>query len=136
MLHDNTKISHLMVHDKHVEKEARFRRKSRDAKRARSFDGGSSKNMLEIQHKPRFKKRVSSQVPTKFPKSSGDRVSHPKFKKGRGTNSPTEKPTCGKCGKKHYGNCLKGTDNFFGCGKTGHKVSYCPNVRVQDKGIG
>ena len=33
---------------KHVE-EARSRRKSRDAKRARSFDGGSSKNRLEIQ---------------------------------------------------------------------------------------
>ena len=40
MLHDNMNISHLMVHIKHVE-EARTKRKSRDGKRARSFDGGS-----------------------------------------------------------------------------------------------
>ena len=102
MLHDNTKISHLMVHDKHVEKEARFRRKSRDAKRARSFDGGSSKNRREIQDKPRFKNRVSNQVPYKFPKSCDDRMSNLKPKKGKRTSSPTEKPTCGKYVKKHY----------------------------------
>ena len=59
MLHDNMNISHLMVHAKHVE-EARSRRKSRDTKRSRSFDGGSSNNRFEIQDKSRFKKRVSS----------------------------------------------------------------------------
>ena len=53
MLHDNMNISHLMVHAKHVE-EAR-------AERARSFDGGSSKNRVEIQDKPIFKKRFSLQ---------------------------------------------------------------------------
>ena len=46
-LHDNINISYLMVHSKHVE-EARAKRKSRDAKRAISFDGGSSKERLEI----------------------------------------------------------------------------------------
>ena len=60
MLHDNMNISHLMVHAKHVE-EARSRRKSNDAKRSRSFDGGSSKNRVEIQDKPIFKKRFSLQ---------------------------------------------------------------------------
>ena len=40
MLHDNMNISHLIVQAKIVEG-ARTRRKSRDAKRARSFDGGS-----------------------------------------------------------------------------------------------
>ena len=58
MLHYKMNIFRLMVHVNHVE-EARARRKSRYAKRARSFDGGSSKNRLEIQDKPRFKKRVS-----------------------------------------------------------------------------
>ena len=43
MLHDNMNISRLMVHAKRVE-EARSKRKSRDAKRARSFDRGSLKN--------------------------------------------------------------------------------------------
>ena len=65
------------------------RRKSNDAKRAISFDGGSSKNNLEIKDKPKFKKLVSSQVRYKFPKSSGDSVSNPKLKKGKGTNSPS-----------------------------------------------
>ena len=37
------------------------------AKRARSFDGGSSKCRLEIQHNPRFKKRISNQVRSNFP---------------------------------------------------------------------
>ena len=74
--------------------EARDRRKNGDAKREMSFDRSSSKNRHDIQDKPRFKKRVSRQVPSKFPDSSGDRVSNPKIKKGKGTNSPTEKPTC------------------------------------------
>ena len=40
-----------------------YKRKSRDAKMARFFDGGSSKGRLEIQDKPRLKKRVSNHVP-------------------------------------------------------------------------
>ena len=88
MLHDNMNIFRLMAHVRRVE-EGRAKRKCRDAKRARFLDGASSKNRLEIQDKPRFKKRVSSQVPSTFPKASGDRVSNPKFKKGKGTNSPT-----------------------------------------------
>ena len=135
MLHDNMKISRLMVHAKHVE-EKRDKRNSRDSKRERSFEGGSSKNRIEIQDKSRFKKRVSSQVSSKFSKSSGNRVSNPKFKKIKVYNSPTDKRTCGKCGKKHYGDCLKGTDNYFGFGKIAHKVRDFPNVRVQHKGSG
>nr|XP_010313136.1 uncharacterized protein LOC104644679 [Solanum lycopersicum] len=68
--------------------------------------------------------------------ASGDRVSNPKFKKGKGTNSPNGKPTCGKCGKKHYGDFLKRTDNFFSCGKSGHNIRDCPNMKSQDKGSG
>ncbi|XP_069150268.1 uncharacterized protein [Solanum lycopersicum] len=63
-----------------------------------------------------------------------DRESNPKPKKGKSTGSPIEKLTCGKCGKKQYGDCLKRTDNCFGCGKSGNKVRDCPNVRVQDNG--
>ena len=62
MLHNNMNISHLMVHDQQVE-EARAKRKSKKAKRERSLDGGVSKGRLNIQDKPRFKKRVSNEVP-------------------------------------------------------------------------
>ena len=60
----------------------------------------------------------------------------PKTKKVKGTSSPIEKPTCGKCGKKHYGNYLKRTDSYFCCGKCGNKVRDFPNVRGQDKDSG
>ena len=53
LLHDNIKNSRLMVLAQHVE-ETRAKMKSRDAKRAKSFDGGASKNRLEIQDKPMF----------------------------------------------------------------------------------
>ena len=59
---------------------------------------------------------------------------NPKFKKGKCSNSPKEKPTCGKFGKKHYGECPKGTDNCFSCDKSGHKMRDCPNLKSQDKG--
>ena len=92
MLYDNMNISHLMVYARRVE-EGRAKGKTRDAKRERSFNGGSSKNRLEIQDKPKFKKRVSNHVPSKFPRDSGNRVSNPKFKKVKGTNTPNEMPT-------------------------------------------
>ena len=132
MLYDNMNISHLMFHAQKVE-EARVKRKSIDAKRARSFDGGFSEGRLEIQDNPRFKKRVSNQVPFKFYKARDYRLSNPKPKKGRDTSSPTKKPTCGKCGKKHYDDCLKRTNNCFFCGKSGNKVRDFPNVKGKDK---
>ena len=57
MVHENINISLLMVHAGRVEV-ARSKRKSRDTNRARLFDGCSLKTRLEIQDKPRFKKRV------------------------------------------------------------------------------
>ena len=47
-------------------------------------------------------------------------VAKPKPKKGNDTSSPTENLPCEKCG--------------IGCGKSGHKVRDCPNVRGQVKG--
>ena len=61
MLHDNMNIYHLMFHAQQVEQE-RAKTRSREAKRVKSFDGGSSKGRLDIQDKPGFKKRVSNQV--------------------------------------------------------------------------
>ena len=64
-------ISCLMIHAQQVE-DARVKRKSRDAKRARSFDGGSSKSRFDILNKPNFNKRVSNQVPYMLTKSHYD----------------------------------------------------------------
>ena len=76
-----------MVYARRVE-ESRAKRKIGDSKRARSFDGGFLKNRFKIQDKPKFKKCGSNQVPTEFPRASGDRVSNAKFKKGKGSSSP------------------------------------------------
>ena len=46
----------------------------------------------------------------------------------KGGGSQKVKPTCAKCGKKHYGECLLGTGSFFGCGKEGHKVRDSPMI--------
>ena len=122
-LHDNMNISYIMVDAQHVE-EALSKRKSRDANRKRSFDGGSSKGRLEIQEKPRIKKMVYNRFHLKFPKSRDDRVSNPKAKKGRDTSSPTRMPICGECDKKHHGDCLRGMENYFCCCKSRHKAQY------------
>ena len=65
-----------------------------------------------------------------------NRVYNPKFKKGKSTNSPNEKPTCAKCEKSHLCECLVGTGNCFSCGKSDHKMRVFPNLKSQDKGNG
>ena len=41
MLHDNMYISHLMVHDQQVQ-ESRINMKIKDARKKKSYDGGTS----------------------------------------------------------------------------------------------
>ena len=47
----------------------------------KSYDDGVSNGRLEIQDKPRFKKKFTNQVPSKFPKARDDRESRPKSQK-------------------------------------------------------
>ncbi len=61
-LHDNMNVSCLMFHAQQVE-ESRLRSNNREDKRGKSDDCGSSKGRLEIQDKPRFKKRFSNKDP-------------------------------------------------------------------------
>ena len=51
-----------------------------------------------------------------------------------GTYLPIENPTSGMCGKNHYDDCLKWTNNCFGFCYSGHKVRDFPNGSSQDKG--
>lgn len=55
-----------MVHAEQGE-ETRLKRKNREFKRAKFYEGGTSKGSLEIQDKSRFKKMVSNKVPQNFP---------------------------------------------------------------------
>ena len=73
ILHDNIYISRLMVHF-HQVNETRLKRKNREFKRDKSYEGGTFKGRLDIQDKPRFKKRVCKKVPSNFPNSNKDRV--------------------------------------------------------------
>lgn len=130
MLHNNIDLYCLMVHDQQVE-ESRLKGKNKDAKRARPYDGGTSNGKLEIQDKPKFKKRFTNQVPSNFQKSNKDRVSNPKPQWGKGGGSQSEKPNCAKCGKRHMNKCLVGTNSFFGCGKSGHMVKNCRVYKTQ-----
>ena len=61
MLHDNMDIYCFIVHSQQV-KETRLKMKNQKFKNSKSYEGGTSKGGLEIQDKPRFKKRVSNNV--------------------------------------------------------------------------
>ena len=104
MLYNNINISRLIVHAQQVE-ESKISRKNRESKKERSYEGGFSKGRVDIQEKPRFKKRFSNIVPSKLTKDRDDNVSNPNSQKAGGTSSPTKKPTSRKCGKKHYKDC-------------------------------
>ena len=46
-----------------------------------------------------------------------DEVSKRKAKKDRNAYPPRERLSCGKCGNKHFGECLVLTNSFYGCAK-------------------
>ena len=56
MVNDNIDLSRLMIHDQQVE-ESCLRKSNREAKKARYFERCSSKSRLDIQQKPKFKKK-------------------------------------------------------------------------------
>ena len=81
--------------------ESKLGRIGRNLKRRGSRDQGQ----------PRFKNRAQTQ---EEPWSA-------KVILGKGAGSQNRKPICITCGKGNYGKFLKGTNNFFGCCKEGHK---------------
>ena len=82
MLHDNMDLSRLMVHSQQVE-DSRLRKKNREANKERSFESSSPKSRLDVQDKPKFKIRLSNQVPYNFSKNRNNGDSNPKPQKGR-----------------------------------------------------
>ena len=57
----------------------------------------------------------------------------PNVKLEKGGSSQNVKPTCVTSGKRHYGECLRSTWSFYGCGKEGHKLRDCPNITSRGK---
>ena len=53
----------------------------------RFFEGRATKDSLGIQDKPRFKKRFSNQVPSKFPKAMDERAPRTRVQIGKSGNS-------------------------------------------------
>ena len=121
-----------MVHVQQVE-DSCLRNRNREDKMAKSFKGSSSKSTHDVQDKPKFKKRFLNQFHSNFYKNRNGRGSSLNCKEGRNVDPQKERPTCGKCGKKHVDECLVRTNSFYGCGKSCHIMKDCPNVRSQGK---
>ena len=56
-----------------------------------------------------------------------------KFMVDKGGGSKDGRPTCAKCGKRHYCECLFDTGSYFGYGKDGHNVRDCPMIASRGK---
>ncbi|XP_049349486.1 uncharacterized protein LOC125814080 [Solanum verrucosum] len=132
MLIPSMDISRLMVHAELIE-EQNFNQVGRELKRSRADDGKSSKIRIEIQDKPKFKKKFSNQGPPNTAKVNKGKVSTPKPQEARGGGPSVEKPICTNCGRKHEGKCLVGTGNCYGCGKSGHMWRDCPILKAQGR---
>ncbi|XP_049349343.1 uncharacterized protein LOC125813907 [Solanum verrucosum] len=85
------------------------------------------------QGRPRFRQCFSNQGSYSAPRVNKDRVSNPKLQEGNSGCSYVARPNCAKCGRKHDGKCLVGTDGCFSCGKIGHKIRDCPMLKVKGR---
>ncbi|KAK4717896.1 hypothetical protein R3W88_016234 [Solanum pinnatisectum] len=114
-------ISHLIIHSQQIE-EDKLKESSREAKREKTGDGDFSYLRSNGHGRSRFQQRFSGQGSSNAPTSKfkKDSVSNLKPKRGNGGGNGSSIPTCQKCGKSHLGKCLMGTDNCYGCGKSGH----------------
>ena len=94
------------------------------SKKSRSSDQSvlsNGNNSFGVQDRPKFKKgNKHSGNPTPSKKTNS--------KKGNDRNSQRDRNPCDKCGRLHGGECLVGTNIFYGCGKSRHMVMDCPHM--------
>ncbi|WMV57917.1 hypothetical protein MTR67_051302 [Solanum verrucosum] len=89
-----------------------------DSRARMSKSGGCGRSRF----RQRFFKQGSSKAPPRF---NNERVSNPK---PQGGGSGSLLPDCAKCGRKHEGKCLVGSNACFCCGKMDHKIINYPSV--------
>lgn len=100
-----------------------------EVKRSRTGDGKFSNSRFDGQGRLRFRLRFSNQSSSSTPpRVKKDRVSNPKPQVGNDSYSYVA--TCAKCGKRHDGKCLVGTDGCFGCGNSGDKMRDCLMLKI------
>ena len=134
MLHDSTDLFKLMVHVQQVE-ESRKRKQTRVGNKSRQANENfSRKSSTEIRDKPRFKKGLSHQGDSSSSKGRHDRNSESRVERNNEVDTSQERPPCRKCGKLHGGECMRGTNACYSCGKPGHMVKDCPIRRSQEQG--
>ena len=66
--------------------------------------------------------------------STTPRGGRPEPKKGNGGYMKHPKNNCAKCGRAHNGECISGTNAYFGWGKSGNIVKHCLKNRGQAEG--
>ena len=115
--------------------EGKKRKKTRAGNMSRQAEENfSRKSSTEIRDKPRFKKGLSHQGESSSSKGRHDRNSESRVKRNNEVNTPQERPPRKKCGKLHGGECVRGTNACYSCGKPNHMVKDCLNRRSQKQG--
>ncbi|XP_049387690.1 uncharacterized protein LOC125851979 [Solanum stenotomum] len=104
-------------------KEEKFREK----KRSRIDDDKSFHNESDGHGHSMKRNFFSGQGSANASKYKKESVSNPK--PTRFGNEP-QWPTCSRCGKRHEVRCFAGREGCFSCGKSGHKMKDCPNVKA------
>ncbi|XP_042956228.1 uncharacterized protein LOC122292086 [Carya illinoinensis] len=78
--------------------------------------------------KKKRKQQITEQSQSKKPfQSSGQKPPQNNKPQQKATGQHT---TCQTCGKMHMGKCLMGTNTCFKCGKLGHLIQDCPQIRT------
>nr|XP_010320253.1 uncharacterized protein LOC104647164 [Solanum lycopersicum] len=133
ILHDNMDLARLMVYAHYV-KESRRRKRGREGKKPRiSYEDSSStgRGSFVVQDRPKLKKgyqHSGNPTPSRNNNAKGDK-SYPK--KGNNKNAQCDRKSCCKCGRLHGGECMVGSNDFYGCGNSGHMIRDYPHVKNQ-----
>ena len=114
-------------------KESR-KRKQTGNKSRQAEENFSGKSSTEIRDNPKFKKRHFHQGESSSSKGLHDRNYESTVKRNNKVDTPQKRPPFRKCGKLQGGECMRGTNACYSCGKPVHMVKDCLIRRSQEQG--